>query len=167
MQHHPEIQLEKSIEDKEIEIRQWIERISQSNPDLKGFSICPFAKSNTYKIIHSSIYDIKPLSQEFGVVIFVIENEIDLNIARLEIEKLNQKYSNYKFFDDFRDEPSHIGPVRTNNGKYNLILYQNTEFLTKMRCVLAKTTYYDAWNDDYLKKILENDYELIQKIRNK
>jgi hypothetical protein len=167
MQHHPAIPLVKSTEDRENDLRKWIEYVSQSNPDLKGFAICPFAKTNTYKIVHSSIYDIEPLSEEFGVVIFVIENDINLEIARQRIAELNKKYSKYTFFDDFRDEPSHIGPFRTNNGMYNLILYQNREFLTKMRCILAKTSYYDAWDDEYLRKILEDDYEMIQKIRNK
>lgn len=167
MQHHPAIPLAKSTEDRENDLKQWIDRISQSNPDLKGFAICPFASSNTYKIVHSSLYDIEPLSEEFGVVIFVIENNINLEIARQRIVELNKKYLKYKFFDDFRDEPSYIGPFQTNNGMYNLILYQDAEFLTKMRCILAKTSYYDAWEDDYLRKILENDYEMIQKIRNK
>jgi len=36
-----------------------------------------------------------------------------------------------------------------------------------MRCILAKTNYYDLWEDEYLKKILEKDYEMVQKIRNK
>jgi len=167
MQQHPQIEPAKSIEDKVDDLKQWIDRISESNPDLKGFSICPFAKHNTYKIVSSSIHDIQPLSEEFGVVIFLIEDDVNLELARQKIEELNKKYPKYKFFDDFRDEPSYIGPAQTNNDKYNLILYQNSKFLTKMRCILAKTTYYDSWNETYLKKILESDYEIVQKIRNK
>jgi len=90
-----------------------------------------------------------------------------LDIARNKIEELNQKYPKYKFFDDFRDEPSFINGIQTNNGMYNLILYQNAEFLTKLRQILAKTDYYDLWDDKYLQKILESDYKMVQKIRNK
>lgn len=151
----------------EKDIKEWIEIVIQSNPDLNYFSICPFAKANTYKIAKTSIHDIRPLDEEFGVVIFVIEDDLDLEFARSKINSLNQEYPKYKFFDDFRDEPSFIGGVQTNNGKYNLILYQNAEFLTKMRASLAKTTYYDHWDDEYLKIILENDYTMVQKIRNK
>lgn len=151
----------------EKDIREWIEIVMQSNPDLNYFSICPFAKANTYKIVKTSIHDIKPLDEEFGVVIFVVEDDLNLEFARSKIDSLNQEYPKYKFFDDFRDEPSFIGGVQTNNGKYNLILYQNAEFLTKMRSSLAKTTYYDHWDDEYLKIILEKDYNLVQKIRNK
>ena len=151
----------------ENHLKEWIKEVIKLNPDLSGFSICPFAKNNTYKIVKSSIHDVQPLQEEFGVVIFVVEDDLDLAFARNKIEKLNETYPKFKFFDDFRDEPSFIGKVRTNNGKYNLILYQNSEFLTKMRCILAKTKYYDHWDDEYLKQILENDYEIVQKIRNK
>lgn len=149
------------------DLENWILNIQKSHPDLKGHSICPFAKANTYKIIKCSINDIKPLDEEFGVVIFVVEDDLNLDYGYQKIEELNQTYPKYKFFDDFRDEPSFIHDVQTNNGMYNLILYQNSEFLSKMRRILAKTKYYDLWDDEYLKKILEKDYEMVQKIRNK
>ena len=151
----------------ENHLKVWINTIIKSNPDLSGFSICPFAKNNTYKIIESSVHDIHPLKEEFGVVIFVIEDDLDLDLGRQKIQELNQSYQEYKFFDDFRDEPSFINGIQTNNGKYNLILYQNAKFLQKMRLILAKTDYYDHWDDEYLKIILEDDYNLVQKSRNK
>jgi len=149
------------------DLENWIESIKKSHPDLKGHSICPFAKANTYKIVQCSINDIQPLQEEFGVVIFVVEDDLDIDYGYQKIEELNQKYPKYKFFDDFRDEPSFINGIQTNNGKYNLILYQDATFLSKMRQILAKTNYYDLWDDEYLKKILEKDYESVQKIRNK
>lgn len=149
------------------DLEKWICEITKSHPDLNGFSICPFAKTNTYKIVKCSINDIKPLDEEFGVVIFVVEDHLNLKESEKKIEELNQTYPKYRFFEDFRDEPGFIRNVQTNNGKYNLILYQNTEYLSKMRKLLAKTKYYDMWDDDYLKKILEHDYEEVQKIRNK
>jgi hypothetical protein len=36
-----------------------------------------------------------------------------------------------------------------------------------MRGILAKTNYYDLWEDEYLQRILEKDYDEVQKIRNK
>ena len=149
------------------EIENWIKFIQQSHPDLKGHSICPFAKTNTYKIIKCAIDDIQPLNEEFGVVIFIVENDLDINYGYQKIEELNKKYPKYKFFDDFRNEPSFINGIQTNNGLYNLILYQNASFLTKMREILAKTSYYDSWDNEYLKKILKEDYEMVKKIRNK
>lgn len=149
------------------DLEDWINYIKKSHPDLKGHSICPFAKANTYKIIKCSVNDIEPLEEEFGVVIFIVEDDLNLDYGHQKIKELNQKYPKYRFFDDFRDEPSFINGIQTNNGVYNLILYQNSEFLTKMRAILAKTSYYDSWDDEYLQKILEYDYELVQNIRNK
>lgn len=149
------------------DLEDWIEYVKKSHPDLKGHSICPFAKANTYKIVKCSVNDIKPLEEEFGVVIFVVEDDLDLQYGHQKIKELNEKYPKYRFFDDFRDEPSFINGIQTNNSVYNLILYQNSEFLTKMRAILAKTSYYDSWDDEYLQKILEYDYELVQNIRNK
>jgi hypothetical protein len=113
------------------DLEDWIKHIQTSHPDLKGHSICPFAKANTYKIVSCSIDDIKPLDEEFGVVIFVVEDDLDIDYGYQKIEELNQKYAKYKFFDDFRDEDSFISGVQTNNAKYNLVLYQNSQFLTK------------------------------------
>ena len=149
------------------DLENWIKTIQKSHPDLKGHSICPFAKANTYKIVTCSINDIKPLEEEFGVVIFIVEDDLDPEYGYQKIEELNKLYPRYKFFDDFRDEDSFINGVQTNNGKYNIVLYQDSQFLTKMRSILAKTNYYDLWEDEYLKKILEKDYEMVQKIRNK
>ena len=148
-------------------LEEWIKSITKSHPDLNDHSICPFAKANTYKIVKCSINDIRPLDEEFGVVIFIVEDTLDLNYAHQKILELNDKYPKYKFFDDFRDEPSFINGIQTNNGIYNLVLYQNSEFLSKMRQILAKTNYYDLWDNDYLEKILEKDYEMVQKTRNK
>jgi hypothetical protein len=149
------------------DLEDWIEYVKKSHPDLKGHSICPFAKANTYKIVKCCVDDIKPLEEEFGVVIFVVEDDLDIEYGHQKIKELNKKYLKYRFFDDFRDEPSFINGIQTNNGVYNLILYQNSEFLTRMRAILAKTSYYDSWDDEYLQKILEYDYELVQNIRNK
>jgi hypothetical protein len=33
--------------------------------------------------------------------------------------------------------------------------------------MLAKTSYYDYWDEEYLQQILEDDYEMVKKIRNK
>lgn len=151
----------------ESDLIEWISKISQENPDIGGFAICPFAKHNTYKIVECSINDIKPLDEEFGVVIFVVEDDLDLAFARKKIEELNETYLEYMFFDDFRDEPSYINGIKTNNGKYNLILYQNHDFLTKIRQKLAKTNYYDYWDDEYLQQILGEQYEMVQNLRNK
>jgi hypothetical protein len=146
----------------ENELKSWISEVSRKDPRLGDFSICPFAKHNTYSIVECSIHDVQPLAEEFGVVIFVVEDDIDPDFVREKCSELSQKYPEYSFFDDCRDEPSYISNVKTNNGKYNLILYQNRKFLRKMREILAKTDYYDYWDKEYLKEILKEDYDIIE-----
>ena len=149
------------------DLEDWIKQIQETHPDLKGHSICPFAKASTYKIIKTSINDIQPLDEEFDVVIFVVENELTFEQCKQKVQELNQKYPKYTFFEDVSTHHNFINEVKTNNPSYNLILCQDREFLSRMRQKLAKTNYYDFWSDDYLKKILESDYEIVQKIRNK
>ena len=147
------------------EIENWINKIKDTHPNLNGHSICPFAKTNTYKIIKCSIDEIKPLNEKFGVIIFVIEDNITEKYIFKKIKEFNKKYSEYTFFEDLKNRPTFINEIQTNNGKHNLILYQNAKFLTRMRYILAKTNYYDFWSSTYLKKILKKDYNDVQKIR--
>lgn len=147
----------------EKDIQEWIYEISRKNPKLMNFSICPFAKQSKFKIIECSIYDIKPLDEEFDVVIFVVENDIEPIFIEQKCKELDQKYPDYSFFDDCKDKPSFINGVQTNNQKYNLVLYQNKKFLSKMREILSKTNYYDLWDKSYLKTILGSDYNIIKK----
>lgn len=71
---------------------EWVKSLTNSHPDLKGHSICPFAKSNTYKIVKSSINDIKPLNEVFGVVIFVDEYlQVILENDYNEVQKIRNK----------------------------------------------------------------------------
>ena len=77
---------------------EWIESITLSHPDLRGYSICPFAKTNTYKIINCSINDIKPLNEKYGVVIFVIEDDLKLEDGHQKIKELNETQNSFKSF---------------------------------------------------------------------
>jgi len=149
------------------DIEDWIDSLKKSHPDLKGHSICPFASGSTYKIIKCSINDIKPLDENINVTIFVVEDDLNYDYGYNKIDELSKKYPEYEFLDDFRDLDTFINGVQTNNTKHNLILCQNSQYLSKMRQILAKTDYYDSWDNDYLQGVLGKDYQMIQKIRNK
>ena len=58
------------------EIENWISKVKETHPNLKEHSICPFAKTDTYKIVQSSIDNIQPLNEKFGVVIFIVEDDL-------------------------------------------------------------------------------------------
>lgn len=149
------------------DLEDWIDLLKKSHPDLKGHSICPFVSGSTYKITKCSINDIKPFDENVNVIIFVVEDDLDPDYGYKKIEELSEKYSEYEFIDDFRDVNTFINGIQTNNTKYNLVLCQNSEFLSKMRKILARTDYYDLWEDKYLKEVLDKDYKIVQKIRNK
>lgn len=151
---------------RESYVLSWISSVSEHRPDLNGFSICPFAKSYSFKIVSCSIYDIKPLEKEYGVVIFIVEDDLTHDFLQKKCDELNNKHEKYSFFIDCPSKSNFIGNVQTNNQKYNLILYQNTKLLRKLRESLAKTNYYDEWDEEYLKEILHHDYKMVKNIRN-
>lgn len=146
----------------EEDLIEWIEKVSEVRPDLGGFAICPFAKSSKYKIIECNASDIKP-EDEYDVLIFVVEMTLTLNEINEYVTLYNQKYSEWKFFEDCASYDTYINGIQTNNGKYNLILGQPKAKLRKYREILSKTNYYDYWNNDYLKQILEDDFIIFQK----
>jgi hypothetical protein len=151
--------------EKELYILNWIKKVSEVREELNGFSICPFASNSKFKIVECSSDEIVPIDG-YQVIIYIIEDYFDLDAVEFWVKYYNSKYENWKFFEDCGSYDTFINGVQTNNGKYNLILAQPTEKLRKFREKLAKTTYYDLWDDEYLKEILENDYDIIKRDSN-
>ena len=147
--------------DKEIHILNWIKEVSQVREELNGFAICSFASNSKFKIIECSVEDIAPI-EGYQVIIFIVEDHLDLDIIQSWVNFYNSKCEKWKFFEDCGAYNTYINDIQTNNGKYNLILSQPTDKLKKFRKTLAKTSYYDMWDDEYLKEILEDDYDMIK-----
>jgi hypothetical protein len=148
--------------EKELYILNWIQKVSEVREELSGFAICPFASNSKFKIIECSAKDIVPI-EGYQVIIFIIEDHLDLNLIDSWVSFYNSKYKNWKFFEDCGQYDTYINGIQTNNGKYNLILAQPSNKLRKFRESLAKTSYYDMWDEQYLKEILEDDYDIIEK----
>ena len=148
--------------EKELYILDWIKRVSKVRPESNGFAICPFAANSKFKIIECSVEDIHPLNN-YDVVIYIVEDYLDLEGIRFWVNYHNSNQLDWKFFEDCGAYNTFINDIQTNNGKYNLILGQPIKKLQKFRKNLAKTTYYDLWNEDYLKEILEDDYDIIER----
>jgi len=147
--------------EKELYILNWIREVSKVRTELNGFAICPFAAKSKFKIIECSVEDICPIDN-YQVIIFIVEDYLDLNAINFWVNFCNSKYKGWKFFEDCGQYNTYINGIQTNNGKYNLILAQPTDKLRKFRENLVKTSYYDMWDDEYLKEILEDDYDLIE-----
>lgn len=148
--------------DQELYILNWIREVSKVREELNGFAICPFAAKSKFKIVECSAEEIVPIDG-YQVIIFIVEDYFDLSTVQFWVNYYNSKYEKWKFFEDCGSYNTYINGIQTNNGKYNLILAQPTEKLRKFRENLAKTSYYEMWNDEYLQEILEDDYDIIKK----
>ena len=153
------------MSEKEAYILNWIKEVSKIRTELKGFAICPFASHAKYKIVECSAEEIIPIDG-YQVIIYIIEDYFDLDTVQFWVEYYNSRHKNWKFFEDCGMYNTYIQGIKTNNGKYNLILAQPTEKLRHFREKLEKTGYYDLWEDEYLKEILENDYDIIKRDSN-
>jgi hypothetical protein len=149
------------MSEKEQHILKWIRDVSKIRPELNGFAICPFAGNAKFKIIECNAEEIEPI-EGYQVIIYIIEGHFDLESVQKWVDYHNSRHDNWKFFEDCGQYDTYINGIQTNNGKYNLILGQPTQKLRKFRERLAKTSYYDLWDDEYLKEILEDDYDIIE-----
>jgi hypothetical protein len=139
----------------EKDIEAWIERVSQHRPELRGFSICPFAKKSNYKIIQCDLDQIT-VDDEYDVIIYIL-SEPDLNKIQDKVDYYNKTFEDWLFFEDCAEQLTFINGVQTNNGVYNLILAQPKEKLRKFRELLKKSDYYSLWDKDYYDKIMIDD----------
>ena len=100
-------------------------------------------------------------NSDYDVIINVVEDDIDADSLYNAVDDYNRNYPNYKFIADHAKTKTYIQGIQTNNGKYNLVLCQPRNELTEARKKLAKTNYYNYWDKNYLKEVLEDDYETI------
>jgi hypothetical protein len=145
---------------KEEYILNWISEVSKVRPELSGFSVCPYARLALYEVIEVDIDKIEPVPG-YDVIIYIVDD--DLNPSEIEewVQFYDKKYEKWSFFKDCATYDNFIGQIKTNNGKYNLILAQEKEKLRKIRKKMVKTGYYDLWDQKYLQEILKDDLDLI------
>ena len=147
-------------------IRRWIRDLSKIRPELGNFSLCPFASNSNFLIVEQKLDKIVP-SPDYDVVINIVEDYHDSDYLYNAVDEYNLKYEDYKFIADHGKTNTFINKIQSNNGKYNLVLVQPRKDLTEARIKLAKTSYYDYWDENYLKEVLEDDYDLIKSKINK
>jgi len=148
--------------EKEKHIFKWIQEVSKVRTELNGFAICPFASKSKYQVVECSASAIEVV-EGLDVIIYIIEDHFNLEEVQKWVEICNSKHQDWKFFEDCGAYDTFINGIQTNNGKYNLILGQPKQKLRKFRETLAKTEYYKMWDDSYLREILEDDYDIIEK----
>lgn len=139
-------------EDKAEYLKNYIDYLSQEQPALGNFAVCPFAKNSKYKIIECSAADIE--IDDYDVILYVVEDNLYLEDINRWVDYYNSKYEDWLFFEDHSTYHTFISGLQTNNGKYNLIIGQPKEKLLKFRESLKKTDYYSYWDEDYYNKIV-------------
>ena len=145
-------------EEKSRYILHWIKQLSKIRPELGNFAICPYASNANFAIVDEKLSQIMP-NDDFDVIIYVVEDDIDANLLYDAVDDYNHNYPEYRFIADHGKTKTYIQGIQTSNGKYNLVLCQSRKELTEARKKLGKTSYYDYWDESYLHEVLENDYD--------
>ena len=148
-------------EEKNKHILEWIRKLSEIQPELGNFAICPFASKANFIILEEKLRKIRP-RPPWDVVIYVVEDDHDEDFLYDMVDDYNKTYKKYKFIADYRKSNTKINGVPTSNGKYNLVLCQPRQELTEARKKLAKTDYYNYWDKNYLEEVLEDDYKVVE-----
>jgi len=135
-------------------IEEWIEHLSTKQIMLGGFSLCPFAKNSEYEILKTDGSDIDPPPWNFELIIYVLPDDYSEVELKSIADEYNKILPDLIFLPDHKDRYTEINGVRSNNGKYNLILCQWRDNLNDARDKLSKTNYYSFWDNSYLEEIL-------------
>jgi len=143
------------MQDKNIEV--WIKNISKPNKKIGGHSICPFAKKAKYCLYKTDLTKIKinfPRNNDLVIFISNINQPINPKILDKICKDLSVEYKEYIFLYNSKLEKTYINGQKTNNDIYDMIFCQPKKELNKAREILTKTSYYDFWDKNFLKKIL-------------
>ena len=141
-------------------ILHWIDQLSKIRPELGNFAICPYASKANFSIIDNKLSQIVP-KPDFDVVVYVVEDNISAQFLYDAVDDYNRNYPEYKFIPDHGKTKTYIQGIQTSNGLYNLVLCQPRKELTEARKKLARTDYYNYWDESYLKEVLEEDYPVV------
>ena len=139
-----------------MDIKDWINRISIPRSELGGMPVCPYAKTADFELIETDGSNINPPPWDFELIIYKLPDTYTIAEVDQIAEEYNKLFPNMVFLADPRDRITEINHVKTNNGKYNLILCQWRYTLESARTKLKITDYYTYWSTDYLDKILNS-----------
>ena len=138
-----------------MDIKDWIRHIAQPRNELGGMSVCPYANGAKYEIIETDGSDINPPPWDFELIVYKLPDNYSIEEVESIANEYNKIFKDLVFLPDPRDRSTEINGVRTNNGKYNLILCQWRDDLESARSKLKKTNYYSYWSSEYLESILK------------
>lgn len=144
------------ITESEQYLRSWIEEfLSKPEALLNGLPPCPYARKARIQFVETNnyIFDITQClenwSNEYDVVGFIC-GEVEPASFVLDVRCLNDYWLSKGFvcLEDHKDIPEKFHHLNFSNGRYNLILVQQTEKLNAASKQLADAGYYKNWSKD-------------------
>jgi hypothetical protein len=144
-------------------INKYLKYISESQKNLDGHAICPYAKKFADSIWVWKTHDLEE-RVNYYVNNFPVNKKVVILIADPKkysykaVQELCDKYQTEELWlaPDHPEHYNEIGDVRTNNEDYAMILIQDREEIKKYSDILKETSYYDFWSKEYHKEIVEN-----------
>ena len=150
------------------DILNWVENfVEQGNPNLNGWSPCPFARrsrlENRLSILQGNdiLHDVTSLVQSWDdsndVVAFIYDKEqYTVDELSVHIEQLNMNCSLPKdilILEDHPDDPEIVNGVSMNQGQYILVLCQRFSKVNLASAELKEQGYYDLWTKEYYDRV--------------
>ena len=154
------------LEEVKENIGSWITGfLSQSSSAFNNLPPCPFAKKawtdSKVEII------LCPNPKNFGKEKLLLDNDKEVLVYILDrvtispailtmiADEFNKNNPEYVALEDHPEEEELVAGVRVNHGCYAMILMQKRNKLGKFRESLVKQGYYDNWDENYLKDVIE------------
>ena len=159
------------LENVQKDIAQWIENFLEvDNPDLNGWSPCPFARNarlkNSYEVRlgYEAYEDLVAFGREGlqgkEVVIFAYPRDFYTPDEFADIvNKVNQGFLlpvDLIALDDHPDHKESVNGVCFNQGEYTLAMVQNLSDLNKRAKAVAKQGFYNRWPEEYLEDLFKH-----------
>jgi hypothetical protein len=143
----------------------WINNvISQPNADCNNLPTCPYAKNSLLRnriVFSNGLTDIEQYTANWDLtkdaVIFILDDDIDPDLATMINSNLNEKFFNedFVFFLDHKDILDMINKTPVNNGTCNFIVMQKRSKLLEATYKIEKLGYYRNWSkEEYNEAIL-------------
>lgn len=150
------------------DVLSWVENfVEKSNPDLNGWSPCPFARrsrlENKLNILEGSdilnnVTDLlESWDDSYDVVVFVYDkNQYTVDELAAHIEQINSQTlpKDILVLEDHPDDLEIVNKVKMNQGQYILVLCQRFSKVNLASAELKEQGYYDLWPKEYYDRVV-------------
>ena len=144
----------------------WIEHfLSVNHPVFNNLPPCPFAKKAWTDGAVEVIMCPQPkhfakekalLDKDKEVLVYVFDRvTLTPSLLSTIAEHFNKENPDLLALEDHPEDLELVQDVKMNHGCYALILVQRRDKINRAREMLAKKGYYDNWDEEYLKSVIQ------------